>query len=111
MTSLGDGIARVLRIGTLLAVGATAAGMIAALVSADPAPGHTPIVDLIGGGGADALISIGLLALTLIPVVALGVAVVAFARFGERSRAWTAAGVMILLVGSLVVAAILGPAI
>ena len=107
---LGRRIALVLRVGTLLAMVGIGAGWVAALFIGEDAPGPTPVVDLIGGMGADALIGIGLLGLTLIPVAALVVAVPPLARSGERSRALTAVGVLVLLGASLVVAALVGGA-
>ena len=107
---LGPRIALVLRAGTLLAMAAIGAGWVAALFAGDEAPGPTPVVELIRALGADALIGIGLLGLTLIPVGALMVAVPPLARSGERSRALTAAGVLLLLGASLVVAAVIGGA-
>lgn len=104
---LGRGVARTLRIGTLVAVTAIAAGFAAALQSGS-GPGPTPFADLVQLGGADALIGAGLLALTLIPVLALIVAAVELARAGERNRAAAAAGVLVLLAASLGVAALVG---
>ncbi len=107
---LGPGVAAALRVGTLLAVAAVAAGLIAALLGADPTPGPTPVLDLLAGGGADAIIAAGLLGLTLIPVAALGVALAAFVGSGERSRAALTAVVLVLLASSLAVAVLIGAA-
>lgn len=107
---LGRRIAIVLRVGTLLAMAGIGVGWVAALFTGDEAPGPTPVVELIGALNADALIGIGLLGLTLIPVGALMVAVPPLARSGERSRALTAVGVLVLLGASLVVAAVIGRA-
>lgn len=107
---LGPGVAAVLRVGTLLAVAAVAAGLAAALLGAGPAPGPTPVLDLLAGGGADAIIAAGLLGLTLIPVAALGVALVALLGSGERSRAALTAVVLVLLASSLAVAVLIGAA-
>lgn len=107
---LGPPIGRVLRIGTLLAVCAIGVGFVATLLGSDPPPGPASLIDLFGGGGADALIGMGLLALTLIPVVALGVAIPVLAGAGERSRARTAGLVLGLLGASLAVAVVIGSA-
>lgn len=108
---LGPPIGRVLRIGTLLAVAAIGVGFVAALLGDEPSPGPAPLIDLIGHGGADALIGLGILALTLIPVVALSVAIPVLASAGEQSRARTAGLVLGLLGASLVVAVVIGSSI
>lgn len=105
---LGARLARVLRIGTLLAVVVIAAGLAASLLFGPEGPGPTPVVELLGAGAADALIGAGLLGLTLIPVVALAVAAATLAAEGERPAAGAATVVLLLLVASLVVAAIVG---
>lgn len=107
---LGSGIARVLRVGTLLAMAGIGVGYAAALFTGDDAPGPTPVIKLIGEWGADAVIGIGLLGLTLIPVAALIVAVPPLARAGERGRTLTAIAVLVLLAASLAVAAVIGAA-
>lgn len=107
---LGPGVAAVLRVGTLLAVAAVVAGLAAALLGAGPEPGPTPVLDLLAGGGADAIIAGGLIGLTLIPVAALGVALVALLGSGERSRAALTAVVLVLLASSLAVAVLIGAA-
>jgi hypothetical protein len=106
--SLGRGTATVLRVGTLVAMLAIGGGFLAALLDGGASPGPTPIVELAGRGGADAIIGIGLLGLTLIPVAALGVAFAALGRNGERGRALTAGSVLLLLGASLVAAALIG---
>lgn len=98
---LGRGVARTLRIGTLVAVTAIAAGFVAALQSGS-GPGPTPFAELVQLGGADALIGAGLLALTLIPVVALAVAGYELARAGEWRRGAAAAATLGLLLTALV---------
>lgn len=105
---LGTGTALVLRWGTLVAMLVIGGGYLAALASGSPAPDHTPLVSLVAGGGPDAVIGIGLLALTLIPLATLAVALAALARSGERRRALTAAVVLLLLLASLATAALLG---
>lgn len=108
---LGPRIGRVLRIGTLLAVAAIGVGFVAALLGDEPQPGPAPLIDVVGRGGADGLIGMGLLALGLIPVVALAVAIPVLARAGERWRAGAAALVLGLLGISLAVAVAIGSAI
>jgi uncharacterized membrane protein len=103
---LGSGIAAVLRIGTLLAIGAIGIGFVMLLVSgADP--GSPSLLDLLGGGGAPALVGFGLLGLTLLPLVVLAVAAVGFRRLGERRLVLTSLVVLILLLASLATAIVL----
>jgi uncharacterized membrane protein len=105
---LGRDIARVLRVGTLLAVACIAIGYAIELASGDSGPGPIGVLALLGHGGGDAILAVGLLALTLTPLVAVTVAAVDLARAGERVRAATALGVAVLLVIALAVAAIIG---
>lgn len=107
---LGPGVAAVLRVGTLLAVAAVVVGMAAALLGAGSPPGPTPVLDLLADGGADAIIAAGLLGLTLIPVVALGVALAALRANRERPRAALTGLVLVLLAASLAVAVLIGTA-
>lgn len=107
-SSLGRGIAIALRIGTAVAVACIGAGYLAAAVGGSAGPGPTPAIDLIRHGGADALTTIGLLALTLTPPSALVVATASLWRSGERGRAFTAAAVVALLAASLAVAVVIG---
>lgn len=108
---LGRAIASVLRAGTLTALVAAAAGFALAVVGGSAGPGPQPLVTGIRGGGPDALIALGLLALTLTPPVALAVAAHGLWRNGERRHAVTGTVVVLLLLASLAVAAFIGPAI
>jgi len=101
-------IAGVLRVGTIVAMAAVAAGFVLAIAIGGDGPGPTPVVELLGGAPADLLIAVGLLGLTSIPVVVVGVAAVGLARGGERTRAATAAVVLLLLLASLAGALIIG---
>lgn len=105
---LGPAVARVLRVGTLAAAATTAVGFLVSLVVSEPGPGARPWTELLTTGGPDALIAVGLLGLSLIPVVALTVAVWILWRHGERRRASVGGGVLLLLAASFVVAALIG---
>jgi len=107
---LGRGIAAVLRIGTVVAVVAIAGGLVIASVAGGPGPGPSALTELLRLGGGDAFIGAGMLALTLTPPAALVVAAFALRRAGERSRAVTAVAVFMLLIASLVAAALIGAA-
>lgn len=104
---LGEWIAATLRVGTLLTMVLIGIGLAVALLTGEPARGARPLAESLAGGGADALITAGLLGLTLIPVAALGVAATAFARAGERGRLLTTLVALGLLVASLAAAATL----
>lgn len=106
---LSDGIAGVLRIGTLVSVGIIAVGYVLGLVGGF-GDGQRPLLELIGGGGPLAIVGIGLLAMTLLPVGVLIAASIGFARSGERGRMLTAIAVLGLLLASLVAAAFLAQA-
>jgi len=103
---LRDGIALVLRIGTLVSIGVVAIGYLVGLV-AGPGDGQRPLVDLVADGGPPAIIGAGLLGLTLLPVAVLTAAGIGFARGGERGRLLTTLAVIGLLLVSLVAAALL----
>ncbi len=88
-----------LRLGILAAIALVAAGLVMSWIepSEPPAAEHAPLIDTILLGGAAAVMSVGLLMLTLVPLaVAIG-AVVGFWRAGEHRY----------LVGSTVVAGLL----
>jgi hypothetical protein len=106
---LSDGIAGVLRIGTIVSVGIIAIGYVIGLLGGF-GQGQRPLLELIGGGGPLTLVGIGLLAMTLLPVGVLTAASIGFARSGERSRMLTSIATLGLLVASLVTAAILAQA-
>lgn len=103
---LSDGIAGVLRIGTLVSVVIIAIGYVIGLVGGF-GDGQRPLVELIGGGGAQTMLGIGLLAMTLLPVGVLAAASIGFARGGERGRMLTSIAVLGLLLASLAAAALL----
>lgn len=102
--SLHEGIAGVLRIGTLVAMAFVAAGYGLALFAGAVPAGPLPVLELIGEDAPSALIGIGLLGLAMIPVAMVVVAAVAFASFGERRMVATSVVVVVLLVGALVAA-------
>jgi len=105
-----NAVSTLLRLGTLAAVVVIGLGLTWALWTATPGPSDLTVVELIARGGPDALIALGLLALTLIPIAVVSVAAVVFARLGERRSVFIAAGVLVLLVVSLVASAVLGAA-
>ena len=105
---LGAGIAAVLRVGTLVAIAAVGVGYLAILASGEH-PGSPTLVDLLRGGGAPALIGIGLLGLTMIPAGVLAVAALGFWQQGERRRVATALVVLALLLASLGTAIVVTP--
>jgi uncharacterized membrane protein len=109
-TRLGPRLAAVLRAGTLLAVATVAVGFILALVAGGPGSGALPLTDLIGRRDADALTSVGLLGLTLLPLGVLGVAAATFAADGERRYLLSTLVTLLLLVASLVAAALVAGA-
>lgn len=102
-------VAAVLRIGTIVAVVATGIGFVWSLASAsERPPAHSTVLDLIAAGGPDGLVAVGLLALTLVPIGALVAAGWVFATAGERRPLLVTAGVLVLLLGSLVTAMVIG---
>lgn len=107
--SLGRKVAAVLRIGTLAAVLAVTVGFVIALVSGAPSSGARPLGELIGAADADALISVGLLGLTLLPLGVLAVAARSFHLAGERRYLVACIVTLGLLVASLVIAALVAP--
>ena len=107
---LGRRIALTLRVGTLAAMALIGIGFVAGLAGAGTPAGPTPLTEMIGGGGADALVGIGLLALTLIPGVVLAICAVTLWPLGERRNAIASLVALALLAGSLVIAVVLGAA-
>ena len=107
---LGPGLATVLRTGTLVAVTAIGVGYVALLAAGDD-PGAVPLLHLVGEGGAQALLGVGLLALTLIPAAALAVAAAGFRRLGERRLVLVSLAVLAFLLASLGVAVVLTPSV
>jgi hypothetical protein len=107
---LGRGIAAILRVGTVLSVLTIGIGFVVASMTGLPSKGGRPLTDFLTASGPDTPIAVGLLALTLLPLVAIGFAARIFASSGERHRLVMALVVIALLVGSLVVAAVIGGA-
>ena len=107
---LGRGIAAILRIGTVLAVLVIGIGFVVASMTGLPSGGSRPFIDYVTHSGPDTQIAVGLFGLTLLPLAVIGFAARIFARDGERQQLWTTLLVLALLVGSLAVAAVLGPA-
>ena len=76
-------VATVLRIGTVVSVVALGIGLAWSFAGGTAHPNGS-VLELISGGGPDALIAAGLLALTLVPIAMLVAVASVFARFGER---------------------------
>lgn len=104
-------IATVLRLGTLAAVAVIAVGLVWATIAGQPRGGTRPVIDEISAGGGDGVTAVGLLALTLLPILMLCLAAAAFRRAGEPRMVLTTLGVGALIVASLVAAAVIGPSI
>jgi hypothetical protein len=104
---LGPRLAALLRAGTLLAVAVVTAGFLLALVAGGPGPGPQPVTELLEARDADALTSAGLLGLTLLPLVVLGLAAATFGATGERRYLMSSLLTLLLLVASLGAAALL----
>ncbi len=97
-----------LRIGTVAAVLVISLGLLLALGDgAGRGDRGAPLVETIGDGGPAAIISIGLLLLTLIPLGVTAGAVAGFARAGERRYLVASVVVAVLLLASLAVPALL----
>jgi uncharacterized membrane protein len=107
--TLGRKVAAVLRGGTVLAMLAIAIGFVIALLSGAPSRGARRLVDLFGTVDADALISVGLLGFTLLPLGVLVVAARSFHLAGERRYLVACIVTLGLLVSSLVIAALVAP--
>jgi len=106
---LSDGIARTLRLGTIITIAFVAVGYVLALAGGEPGPGPLPMLELFAGGGASAVIGIGLLGLTFVPVAVLGVAAVGFRMRGEHRMLTISVLVAVLLLATLVTAIALAP--
>lgn len=100
---LSGGIATVLRVGTGVTVGLIAVGYCVALAGNEEV-GAIPLSRLLAHGGGLALIGIGMLGLTVVPIVMLAVAAVGFRLVGERRSAVISALVAVLLVATLLAA-------
>lgn len=103
-----DGLAAILRAGTVVAVMATGGGLAWAVTSGVEGRSDGGVLELIGAGGPDALIGAGLLGLALVPIAALTAALVAFGRAGEQRAAREVALVLVLVLASLGIAVVIG---
>jgi hypothetical protein len=110
-TELGEGIAAILRVGTIVAVLVIGVGFLVASMTGLPSRGARPLTDYVIRTGPDTPIAIGLVTLTLIPLIVLVQAARGFARGGEHERLITTLVVLGLLVASLVVSFLIGPAV
>jgi uncharacterized membrane protein len=110
-TQLGEGIAGILRVGTILSVLVIGIGFLVASMTGLPSRGARPLTDYLTRTGPDTPIAIGLAALTLLPLIALAYAARQFARDGERGRLVTTLVVIALLAASVVVSLLIGPSI
>ena len=102
-------VAIVFRVGAFLALGTIAIGYLLSIAIGGEAVGGSLLSQLRGGGPA-AIVALGLFGLTLLPVGVVVALIIGFARSGERGRALTAAAVLLLLVASLLTAALLATA-
>lgn len=105
---LRNGVALVFRVGTVIAMSVIAVGYGVSLAVGSER-GEGSLVTQLAAGGPTAIIAAGLFALTLLPMGVVLALIVGFARSGERGRALTALGVLVLLVASLVTASLLAP--
>ena len=106
-TLLTAGIAAVLRYGTVVAIAFIGAGYALSLSNGAARSGARSALELLSEGGSSTLITIGLLTLTLIPVVMAGVAASGFVSLRERRMASASLLVLVLLVGALGTALVL----
>lgn len=106
---LGSLVAMPLRWGTLAAVAVLAAGIGLAYVEGrgDEPLLEQPLFEAIAAGGASAVISVGLLVLTLVPLAMAVGAAIGLGGHGERRYRIASLVVVGLLLASLVVPAIL----
>ena len=110
-SELGEGIAAILRVGTILAVLVIGIGFLVASMTGLPSRGARPLTDYVTRTGPDTPIAIGLVGLTLLPLIVLIFAARAFVRSGERDQFITTVVVIALLATSLVVLVLIGPGI
>lgn len=101
---VGEGIAAVLRYGTVVAIAFVGTGYLIALVGGAARTGPVPATALIADGGPSALVAIGLLGLTLIPVLMLCTAAVGLVLLRERRMAIASLVVILILLGALATA-------
>ena len=103
-TLLTAGIAAVLRYGTVIAIAFIGAGYALGLTGGNARTGAQPALELLAEGGSSMLITIGLLTVTLIPIVMAGVAASGFASLRERRMVSASLLVLLLLVAALATA-------
>ncbi len=99
-----------LRTGTIVAMVAIGIGYVALLATGED-PGTVPLVQLVGEGGAQALLGLGLLGLTLIPTAAVAVAAAGFRQRGEQRLVVISLAVLSFLLASLAVSVVLTPSV
>ncbi|MDQ2934987.1 MAG: DUF1634 domain-containing protein [Chloroflexota bacterium] len=101
-------VSRTLGVGTALAVGTIALGVLAGLVTGDASvPPGRGLGAQIAAGKPASIVALGLLLLTLTPIAQLLPAVAAFVRQGERRYAAISAILLGLLLIGIAAAAIL----
>ena len=101
-------VATILRYGTVVSVTVIAAGLAWGIVAGSRGSTDRSVLELIGAGGPDAIIALGLLGLALVPIAALASAVATFAAAGERRAFRVAATVLGLVLASLAAAILIG---
>jgi hypothetical protein len=101
-------VAAILRIGTLVAVAALGSGLGWAILADPPPVADLTVLELMARGGPDAVIGLGLLALTLVPIAALAAAAYVFQRLGESRSLLVTIAVLVLLVASVIASAAIG---
>jgi uncharacterized membrane protein len=108
---LARSVSRTLSVGTALAIGTIAVGVLAGLVTGNASvPPGGGLGAQIGAGKPASIVALGLLLLALTPIAQLLAAVAAFARQGERRYAAISATVLILLAIGIAAAAVFVPA-
>ena len=105
-------VSRTLSVGTALAIGTVALGVVAGLLTGDPSlPPAGGLTAQIAAGRPASVVALGLLLLTLTPIAQLLAATAAFARQGERRYAAISATVLgLLLIGIAAAAIVTRPA-
>lgn len=103
-------VSRTLSVGTALAIGTVAVGVVVGLVTGDASlSSGGGLANQIAAGRPASIVALGLLLLTLTPIAQLLAAVAAFARQGERRYAAVSATVLGLLLIGIAAAAVLTP--
>ena len=106
---LAGAVSGVMRVGTLVAMALVAVGYVLALIT-DAAPGRVPLVQLVRDGGAGLVMGLGLLGLTVLPVLVLAVSAIGFRRRREHRLVVITLVALLLLIASLALAVVLTPA-